>query len=113
METPDETNLTNNDRQHDYSHDDGEDQQQTTALVAGCLLVPRCLPVFDVGLPSIGVNVFHVVGNVIQLLPLLVDNLCDLSEQHVEIANTLLNIANLFLALDDERLLEVHLVLAR
>jgi hypothetical protein len=37
--------------------------------------------------------------------------MCNISEQLIQLANRLLNVANLGLALDDERFLEVDLVL--
>jgi hypothetical protein len=47
----------------------------------------------------------------IKLLPLLTDDLCNLLEQHVQIAHALLDIPNLLFSLDDKRVLEVDLVL--
>lgn len=49
--------------------------------------------------------------NSIKLLPLLTDDLRNLLKQHVQIAHALLDIANLLFSLDNQRVLEVDLVL--
>lgn len=47
----------------------------------------------------------------VKLGALLVDHVCDIAEQLVELADGLLNVADLRFALNDERFLEVHVVL--
>lgn len=47
----------------------------------------------------------------VELGTLFVDHMCNVAEQLVELANRLLYVADLRLALDDERFLKVDLVL--
>lgn len=54
---------------------------------------------------------FNVFLNDVELGALLVDHVRDVAEQLVELADRLLDIADLRLALDDEGFLEVDLVL--
>ena len=108
-------NLTltqENGQQHD-SHDDTKDQQQAETLVASCLLVSCRLSVLNVGLSGVIADIFDIVHNRVERLALLADNVRHLSEQHVQVAHALLNAANLLLALHNQRLLEVDVVLVR
>lgn len=52
-----------------------------------------------------------ILLDAVKLCPLLVYHMRYISEQLVELANRLLNIADLGLALDNKGFLEVHLVL--
>lgn len=91
--------------------DDQHYNHQAAALVTGRLLILCGLSVLDVRLPCVLTCVLDVVLNSVERLALFTHNLCHLSEQNVEVAHTLLNIANLLLALDDKGLLEIDLVL--
>jgi hypothetical protein len=104
-------NLVKDNSKDNNGQNDSEDQQQAAALVASCLLVPRGLSVFNVSLARIFSDIFHSVSDRAQLLPLLVHNLRYLSEEDVQVTDTLLNIADLFLTLNNESFLEVDLVL--
>jgi hypothetical protein len=71
------------------------------------------LSILDVSLSRVVADILHVIRNGSKLLALLIDDLRDLSEEHVQVADTLLDIADLLLALNDKGLLEVNLVLLR
>lgn len=64
-----------------------------------------------VGTAGIVTDVDGVVLYRRELLALFADNLRDLLEEDVEIADALFDVSNLVLALADEGILEVHLVL--
>lgn len=53
----------------------------------------------------------HVIRDARQLLALLSDDLGDLLEEHIQISHTLLNVSDLLLALGNQGILEVDLVL--
>lgn len=108
-----ECESTDNDCKDNNREYNGENDEQAATLVTGCLLISCCLSVFDVRLPGIGMYVLDIVGNRRQLLALLVHNLRNLTEQHVEIPYALLNVSDLLLAFDDQGFLEVDLVLGR
>lgn len=93
-------------RQNDRQH-----QQQAAGLATGVALVPCRRPQLVVRAARVRPHVLDVVGNVVELLALFVHHRCHLCEQHVEVAHTLLNVADFVLALDNERLLKVDLVL--
>lgn len=101
--------------QYDCENDDGEDdcqdEHQTTPLVASRLLVSRRLAKLYLSTPGIVTHIFHVIRNRSKLLALLGHNLSHLSEQHIEIADALLNVSDLLFTLDNERFLEVYFVL--
>lgn len=71
------------------------------------------MSILNVSLSRVVADILHVICNGSKLLALLIDDLRDLSEEHVQVADTLLDIANLLLALNDKGLLEVNLVLLR
>ncbi len=102
---------TKNNGQNDNRENDGEDEEQAAALVACCLLIPSGLPGLDVGLAGVVLHVLDVVGDGADTHVLLVDDLRHLPEQHVQVADALLDVANLLFPLDDKALLEVDLVL--
>lgn len=56
-------------------------------------------------------RVLDILSDPRQLLALLGDDLCDLLEEHVEVADALLDVADLFLTLRDQSVLKVNLVL--
>lgn len=53
----------------------------------------------------------HIIRNICQVLPLLRNDLRNLLEQHIQIPNALLDVSDLLLALGNQRILEVNLVL--
>lgn len=57
------------------------------------------------------VRPLHIIRNTRQLLALLSDDLRDLLKEHIQIPHTLLNVADLLLALSNQGILEVDLVL--
>lgn len=57
------------------------------------------------------VRPLHVIRYARQLLTLLSHDLCDLLEQHIQVPDTLLDIANFLFSLRDQGVLEVDLVL--
>jgi hypothetical protein len=76
-------------------------------------LVLVCAPELAVGLSGILHRIGDVVLNMIKLVALLAHNVRHVPEELVELADALLNVPDLVLALNDERLLEVDLVLVR
>jgi len=74
-------------------------------------LIVASLLEIDVGATTRVVRDFNVFLNDVELGALLVDHVRDVAEQLVELADRLLDIADLRLALDDEGFLEVDLVL--
>lgn len=105
--------LVQNNRKNDDGQNDCKNQHEAATLVAGRFLVPRRLSELDLGAAGIVAHVFYVVRDRCELLTLFRHNLRHLSEQDVEITDTCFDIPNLLLTLDDERFLEVHLVLGR
>jgi hypothetical protein len=75
--------------------------------------MPRRRRQLDVRASCVVPDVLDVVGDQIQRLPLLMDHVRHIAEQLVELRHGLLDVPDLRLALDDERLLEVDLVLRR
>lgn len=67
----------------------------------------------DMGAARIRAHTLDVLADDVELFALLVHHMGDVAEQLVELAHRLLDIADLGLALDDERFLEVDLVLRR
>lgn len=65
------------------------------------------------GAARIRAHALDVLADDVELLALLVHHMGDVAEQLVELAHRLLDIADLGLTLDDERFLEVDLVLRR
>jgi hypothetical protein len=49
--------------------------------------------------------------DVVEKFPLFVDYVCNISEELIQLGHTLLNIPNLGLALYNQRILKIHLVL--
>lgn len=103
--------LTQEDSQQNNRQDDRQHQQQTTRLTPCISLIPRSLPEFPVRATRILVGALHILSNPTQLLTLLGDDLRNLLEQHVEITHALLDVLDLLLALCDEGVLKVDLVL--
>jgi len=71
-------------------------------------LVPRGLSVLNVSLLRVFSDTFHSVRERVKLLSLFVHYL---SEENVQVANALLNVANLLLTLNDKSFLEVDFIL--
>ena len=105
------THLSEEDCQQHNCQDYAENEHQAEALVASRLLVPRSLAILDVCLAGVISNILDIVCNRPQLLALFCDNVRNLTEKHVQVANTLLDIADFLLSLDDKSLVKVHLIL--
>jgi len=73
--------------------------------------VPARLAQLDVGTPCFICHVLDVLGDEVQLASLLMHDMRDIPEQLVQLAHALLDVSYLSLALDDQRLLEVDLIL--
>ena len=99
------------DGQQNNGQDDGHDEKQAAGLAAGVLLVAGGAAELVVGAAGVVAHVGGVVLDGLQLLALLRNDLGDLLEEHVEVAHALLDLADLLLALSDEGLLEIDLVL--
>lgn len=66
---------------------------------------------FDMGAAGVGAHALDVLADNIELLALLMYHVGDVTEQLVQLANRLFDVADLGLALDDERFLEIDLIL--
>jgi hypothetical protein len=100
-----------NGRQYDNEQNDGQNQQQATRLTPCLLLIPTRRSQFKIRASRILHRVLHIILNDIERLALLSHNVRHIAEQLIQLANALLDIADLRLALDNQRLLEVDLVL--
>lgn len=97
-------NRQQNDRQYNRQY-----QHQTTRLTPRILLIPCRAPQLQIRRPRVRLHVLRVVRDRVDLLALLAHDLRHLLEQHVQVAHALLDVPDLLLALDDQRLLEVDL----
>lgn len=107
------THLSEEDCQQHNRQDYAENEHQTEALVASRLLIPRSLAILDVCLACVVSNILDIVRNRPQLLALFCDNVRNLAEKHIQVANTLFDIANFLFTLDEKSLVKVHLILGR
>jgi hypothetical protein len=97
--------------QEGNAKDNRQNQQQDAGLTPRALLVvARLLQIHMCTLRRI-VRDFDVFLNNIQLCTLLMHHVSNITEQLVQLSNTLLDVAYLGLALDDERLLEIDFIL--
>lgn len=62
-----------------------------------------------VGALSVVSGTRDIIANNVELTALVVDHMSDISKQFIELAHGLLDVTNLGLTLDDQRLLEVDL----
>lgn len=103
--------------QHNRKDNNGKDhrqyEQQTTSLIPRIPLMSRRRPELSIRPPRIRINPLHILRNDIQLLSLLMHHVRHVPEQLVQLAHRLLDVPDLRLALDDQRLLEVDFVLRR
>ena len=99
--------------QNDNNQDNSQDDEQATGFGARIFLISAGTAELDVGTPSVLCHTFDVLADNIQLPALLTDDVSDIPEQLVQLADTLLDVADLVFAFDDKRLLEVHVVLVR
>jgi len=67
---------------------------------------------FHHGAPRVIPSDLDIVRDGVELFTLLANNLGHLSEKHVEVANTLLDVSDLLLSFDDEGFVEIDLVLS-
>ena len=99
------------DGQNDNRQDHSQDDQQATGLIPGRLLMPRCGPKFRVRTPGVIPHALDILADYVQLLALLVHHVRHVPEELVQLSHALLNVSDLALALNDQALLEVDLVL--
>ena len=64
-------------------------------------------------MPRVLRHILHVVINGVELSALFVDNVRHVAKELVELADGLFNVADFRLALDDEGVLEIDVVLGR
>lgn len=102
-----------NDGQNYNRQNDAQNQQQATTLVARGLLIPCRLSSLPISLHGVLVCSFHVVCESHDAGILLCHDVRNLGEEHVQVTDALLDIADFFLPLDNEAFLEIHLVLRR
>jgi len=103
--------LTHEHSQQDNRQNYRQNQQQHASLAPRILLIPRCTPQLHIRTPRIAPRVVHIRRNRIELLALLAHDMRDIPEQFVQLADALLDVTDLGLALDDQGVLEVDLVL--
>lgn len=103
--------LPKNDSQDDDGQNYGEDNKQATSLVPRALLIPARTAQLPICAYGIGRDPVDVLTDNVQLAALLMNNMCNISEELIQFANALLNIANFGLTLNDKRFLEVYFVL--
>lgn len=94
------------DRQNNRQH-----EQKAARLAPRVALISRSRPQLPIRRMRVLVRPLHIIRNARQLLALLRDDLRDLLEEHIQIPYTLLNVPDLLLALSDQGILEIDLVL--
>lgn len=105
--------LTEGCGQDNDHQNDRKDDEQTARFIACVLLIPTGTAELDIRAAGVTGNILDILADGIHLGTLLVDDMPNISEQLVQFANALLDVADLGLAFDDQRLLEVHLSLVR
>lgn len=86
-------------------------QQQTTRFIPRRFLVPTRAPQLHIRLPRIPPHILHIGIDGIQLIPLLSNNMRHVSEQLVQLADTLLDVPDLGFPFYDEGFLEIDFIL--
>lgn len=104
-------NLSQENRQQYNSQDHGQDEQQKTCSTPRILLVPTRRSKLDIRTSSIISDRLHIVRDQIQLLSLLVHDMGDIPEKLIELTDTLLDISDLRFPFDDQRILEIDVIL--
>jgi hypothetical protein len=105
--------LVQDDSKDNDHQNNGEDKQQNTRLTpCAFLVVTRLLQVCVCTYRRI-VRRLDILLNDIKLRSLLMHHMRDITEQLIELADRLLDVADLRFALDDHGLLKVDLVLVR
>lgn len=107
------TRLSKSSREHNDQKDHGKNYKEAASLVARILLVSTGATQFDIRPASVVRDILDIVADNVELAPLLMNNVGDIAKQFVEFADALLNVPDFRLPLDDERFLEIHLVLVR
>ena len=97
--------------QYDDGEYNGEYNQQTASLSSRALLIPIRTPQFQIRMPRIRSHVLHIACDRIQLSTLLMYNMRYISEQLIQLSNTLLNIPYLRLSFYYKGVLEVDFIL--
>lgn len=105
--------LVQDDSKDNDDQDNGQDKQQNARLAPSTLLVVASLLKVYMRASRRIVRRLNILLDDIELGPLLMHHVSDITKQLVELADRLLDIADLGLALDDEGFLEVDLVLVR
>lgn len=93
--------------QNDYCQNDSQDQKQAASLVPRVPLVLSRSPELLISTLCVISRASDVVGDDIQRLALLVYHVGDISEELVEFADGLLDVADFGFTFDNERFLEV------
>ena len=96
---------------NNHRQDNRQYEQQTTHFVPRILLIPTCAPQLNIGAARIACDILDILANDIKLITLFMHNMRHISEQLVQFANALLNVANFGFPLDNERFLKVDFVL--
>ena len=99
--------------QQNNSQNNAQNQQQATSLAPRILLISRRCSQLPIGPACVIPHIFDIVGDGIQHLPLLVNDLRHLLKQNVEIADTLFDGSDILLPLNNECVLEVYIILRR
>lgn len=105
--------LTEGCGKNDDDQDDGKNDKEAARLISRVLLAPTRTAELDIRTAGVAGNILDILADGVDLGALLVNDMANISEQLIQFANALLYIANLRLAFDDQRLLEVHLALIR
>jgi hypothetical protein len=87
--------LVEEDSKNDDDENNGQDEQKNASLAPGALLVVARLLEVDVGATRGVVGNLYVLVNHVELGALLVNHVGDIAEQLVELADRLLNVADL------------------
>lgn len=105
------TGLSEDDSKDDNGQNNAKNEKQTARLAARILLVSAGTAQLGICPASVLVDVLDVFADDIKLAALLMDDMCDIAEQLVQLANALFNVPDLGLPLNDQGLLEVDLSL--
>lgn len=106
-----EPSLSKNDSKNDDSQNDSKNHKQAACPVACILLVPTGATQLGVRASCILGYVLDVLADDVKLATLLMNDMCDVTEQLVQFTNALLDVADLCFPFDDKTFLEIHLML--
>lgn len=108
---PGRPSLAQNNCQKDNDQNNSQNEQQTACFVACCFLVSARTPQLDVGSSSVSQGVLDIDINGVYHVTLLPDDMGDIAEQFIELADRLFDLANFAFTFDDEVLLEIDFAL--